>query len=115
MPVWEEMKESGLFAEHPIYSRNSLMHFLIENRADREKAFRFTEYVRKGRAFRKGQEWEQMLEMIEVPMDVQLACEGYKYMWTQAHALEYLIGYALCAYYQKLDSRIYAENPVNTI
>lgn len=106
VPAWKEMKESGLFEKNPFYSRNALLHLLEERGIDEEEAFRFMEFVRKGKA-RRDPRWDELLEEIDIPTDMRLACEGYRYLWSQSHSLEYLLGYAQCAFYQKFNGRLY--------
>ena len=81
--------------EKPFYSRDSLMHLLIENGIGEDKAYSIVDYVRIGKANRNPDEWYKMTEGLNIPTEIINACEECVYIFPQSHALEYLIMYAL--------------------
>ena len=89
-------------SESPFYSRDALMHILVECGNDEEKAYRIAEFVRRGGVDSRPDEWYELVASNNMTKDICDACEEYKYLWTQSHSLDLLIALALDQYYRKL-------------
>lgn len=89
-------------SESPFYSRDALMHILVECGNDEENAYRIAEFVRRGGVDSRPDEWYELVASNNMTKDICDACEEYKYLWPQSHSLDLLIALALDQYYRKL-------------
>lgn len=99
----DKILNSADFQKFPCYTREDFFDYLIECGCDREKAFYFSELIRKGRA-PKSPELDELL----VPEELKNVAKMYAYVFPRAHCIETLLMYARLAYYMKWDSRAYS-------
>ncbi|MBR1741275.1 MAG: hypothetical protein IJ733_05275 [Lachnospiraceae bacterium] len=104
-----ELLQSSEFSEYGIYSREDVFDFLTGIGFNREKAFEVMEFVRMGKAGRKSEELEKILEGYELPKRMECVFKKCLYLFSRAHCACYLFDYARLAVYMKMDSRGFSQ------
>ena len=88
---WKETPYS-LDTKKRFYTRETLYERLLELGLSETEAFKFTSFVRKGKAhtkFERGK-WLQMVKKFSLPEDVVDFCQRYKYLCNRGQVLERL-------------------------
>ena len=102
--VWignaKDLIESGHPVEQTISTRDDVMTSLIAQGVDPAIAFKTMEYVRKGKAAKKGLEKEmrEAMEKAHVPEWYMKSCETVQYLFPKAHAVAYVLNAYRIAY-----------------
>ncbi len=87
----EMMKEGRISLEDAIGNREDVYEFLLKYGIDKWKAFEIAEYVRMGKAHRKGwrSEDRELFANAGVPPWFTVACVRIKYLFPRAHSMAY--------------------------
>ena len=102
--VWignaKDLIESGHPVEQTISTRDDVMTSLIAKGVDPAIAFKTMEYVRKGKAAKKGLEpaMREAMEKAHVPEWYMKSCETVQYLFPKAHAVAYVLNAYRIAY-----------------
>ena len=102
--VWignaKDLIESGHPVEQTISTRDDVMTSLIAKGVDPALAFKTMEYVRKGKAAKKGLEpaMKEAMEKAHVPDWYMKSCETVQYLFPKAHAVAYVLNAYRIAY-----------------
>ncbi|MBQ3366617.1 MAG: PolC-type DNA polymerase III [Acidaminococcaceae bacterium] len=102
--VWignaKDLIESGHPVEQTISTRDDVMTSLIAKGVDPAIAFKTMEYVRKGKAAKKGLEpaMREAMEKAHVPDWYMKSCETVQYLFPKAHAVAYVLNAYRIAY-----------------
>ena len=102
--VWignaKDLIESGHPVEQTISTRDDIMTSLIAKGVDPALAFKTMEYVRKGKAAKKGLEpdMRKAMEKARVPEWYMKSCETVQYLFPKAHAVAYVLNAYRIAY-----------------
>ena len=102
--VWignaKDLIESGHPVEQTISTRDDVMTSLIARGVDPAIAFKTMEYVRKGKAAKKGLEpaMRDAMEKAHVPEWYMKSCETVQYLFPKAHAVAYVLNAYRIAY-----------------
>ena len=102
--VWignaKDLIESGHPVEQTISTRDDVMTSLIAKGVDPAIAFKTMEYVRKGKAAKKGLEpvMREAMEKARVPEWYMKSCETVQYLFPKAHAVAYVLNAYRIAY-----------------
>ena len=93
-----EDKPGMLFA-----SRDALFRYLMrefaERNIDKTLLFEIADFVRKGKAAKERwkEKWNSYIEKANLTEEVISGCERCRYLWPEAHVLDYLMLYAMMA------------------
>ena len=102
--VWignaKDLIESGHPVEQTISTRDDIMTSLIAKGVEPAIAFKTMEYVRKGKAAKKGLEpaMRDAMEKAHVPEWYMKSCETVQYLFPKAHAVAYVLNAYRIAY-----------------
>lgn len=102
--VWignaKDLIEEGHPVEQTISTRDDVMTSLIAKGVDPAIAFKTMEYVRKGKAAKKGLEpdMRKAMEAAHVPDWYMKSCETVQYLFPKAHAVAYVLNAYRIAY-----------------
>ena len=102
--VWignaKNLIESGHPVEQTISTRDDVMTSLIAKGVDPAIAFKTMEYVRKGKAAKKGLEpaMREAMKKAHVPEWYMKSCETVQYLFPKAHAVAYVLNAYRIAY-----------------
>ena len=102
--VWignaKDLIEAGKPVEQTISTRDGVMTYLISKGVDSAIAFKTMEYVRKGKAAKKGLEpaMREAMEKAHVPDWYMKSCETVQYLFPKAHAVAYVMNAYRIAY-----------------
>ena len=102
--VWignaKDLIESGHPVEQTISTRDDVMTSLIAKGVEPAIAFKTMEYVRKGKAAKKGLEpaMREAMERAHVPEWYMKSCETVQYLFPKAHAVAYVLNAYRIAY-----------------
>ncbi|MDY6086966.1 MAG: PolC-type DNA polymerase III [Succiniclasticum sp.] len=102
--VWIGNAKDLIAAGHPveqtISTRDDVMTSLIARGVDPAMAFKIMEYVRKGKAAKKGLEADmrEAMEKADVPEWYMKSCETVQYLFPKAHAVAYVLNAYRIAY-----------------
>ena len=96
----KDLIESGHPVEQTISTRDDVMTSLIAKGVDPAIAFKTMEYVRKGKAAKKGLEpaMREAMEKAHVPDWYMKSCETVQYLFPKAHAVAYVLNAYRIAY-----------------
>lgn len=95
--VWvgnaQKLIEEGKPVENTISTRDDVMTYLISKGVPESIAFKTMEFVRKGKAAKKGLEPEmrEAMEKAGIPDWYMESCETVKYLFPKAHAVAYVL------------------------
>ncbi|ERJ12906.1 PolC-type DNA polymerase III [Haloplasma contractile] len=102
--VWTNNAQDLVLAKFPEYGkidfknvigcRDDIMVYLMYNGLEPKLAFDIMEFVRKGKAFKQPEKWEQYVEKMReenVPEWYIWSCGQIKYMFPKAHATAYVL------------------------
>lgn len=101
------MLESEDFKQYPFYSSDDVFYELLNYGFSIEKAFTYTEYIRKG--FASDLFSHKKTDFSEIPEDIMKVARTIKYAFPRSHSVEYALSTALLAYYLKADSKAYTK------
>ncbi len=102
--VWignaKDLIDSGHPVEETISTRDDVMTSLIAKGVDPAIAFKTMEYVRKGKAAKKGLEpaMREAMEKARIPEWYMKSCETVQYLFPKAHAVAYVLNAYRIAY-----------------
>lgn len=96
--IGEKLFDAGIdFSKLPAF-RDDIMLALTEYGVEREKAFMFSEKVRKGRGL-QGWKYDELLDM-NVPEWFLNLCDNVVYLFPKSHAADYVRTAFILAYYK---------------
>ena len=95
------------FKSAPCYSRDDIFELLLKFGVDHNTAYEYSEYIRKGLASRT--DTDPKYDALKLPDEFRNLVKTIKFSWPRSHSVEYLLMYAMLAFYLKADSKEYSK------
>ena len=105
---YKKMIFADNFKKYPCFTREDFFDHIITLGVERTLAFDTSEKIRKGHANSCGTLQQQFFDL-PIPDEIKDIAKNYLYVFPRAHGIEYILIYALLAYYAKADSRAFSK------
>lgn len=104
-----KMISSESFKKFPCYTREDFFDYLVENGVDRPRAYKASEFIRKGKASAIHPLTPEQQKQLGIPDAAAEVAKNYSYLFPRAHCIELVLALARLAYYAKSDKRTFNQ------
>jgi len=102
-----EMLDSPDFKAYPCCNRDDVFEHLLNLGIERDLAFEYSEFIRKGKA--AGTHSESKFDSLNLPEEFRNVIGTVLYLFPRSHNVEFALTFSILAYYLKADSKAYSK------